>query len=144
MAKVEKTAAFRQRRAADTARWRERLHRGAAVYPVEVDGTTFDLMERLGGLSSDKVDDKHAVRAALGPGAVVRRRDRGSRCVILPTDRLVAAVGVSFCRWRVSAGDDEACAGLAYDFETRVGLELGFQFLRASCQIVPDLPRLGI
>ena len=32
---VEKTAAFRQRRAADTARWRERLHRGAAVYPVE-------------------------------------------------------------------------------------------------------------
>jgi len=38
---VEKTAAFRQRRAADTARWRERLQRGAAVYPVEVDGTTF-------------------------------------------------------------------------------------------------------
>jgi hypothetical protein len=34
-----------QPRAADTARWRERLHRGAAVYPVEVDGTTFDLME---------------------------------------------------------------------------------------------------
>ena len=29
-AMVEKTAAFRQRRAADTARWRERLHRGAA------------------------------------------------------------------------------------------------------------------
>jgi len=43
---AEKTAAFRQRRAADTARWRERLHRGAAVYPVEVDGLTFDLMER--------------------------------------------------------------------------------------------------
>src|SRR5262249_14909808 len=34
---VEKTAAFRQRRAADTARWRERLHRGAGVYPVEVE-----------------------------------------------------------------------------------------------------------
>jgi|SRR6516162_6301817 len=45
---VEKTAAFRQRRADDTRRWRERLHRGAAVYPVEVDGTTFDLMERFG------------------------------------------------------------------------------------------------
>jgi len=44
---VEKTAAFRQRRAADTARWRERLERGAAVYPVEVDRTTFDLMEPL-------------------------------------------------------------------------------------------------
>src|SRR5262249_13667082 len=49
---VEKTAAFRQRRAADTARWRERLHRGAAVNPVEVDGTTFDLMERFGGLKA--------------------------------------------------------------------------------------------
>src|SRR5262249_54886562 len=39
---VEKTAVFRQRRAADSARWRERLHRGAAVYPVGVDGTTFE------------------------------------------------------------------------------------------------------
>jgi hypothetical protein len=46
---VEKNAAFRQRRAADTARWRERLQRGAAVYSVEIDGTTFDLMERFGG-----------------------------------------------------------------------------------------------
>ena len=47
---VEKTAAFRQRRAADTARCRERLERGAAVYPVEVEGTTFDLMKRFGGV----------------------------------------------------------------------------------------------
>jgi hypothetical protein len=65
-AMVEKTAAFRQRRAADTARWRERLSRGAAVYPVEVDGTTFDLMERFGGLDARKVDNKRAVAAALG------------------------------------------------------------------------------
>jgi hypothetical protein len=34
-AMVKKTAAFKKRRAADTARWRERFHRGAAVYPVE-------------------------------------------------------------------------------------------------------------
>ena len=60
------TAAFRQRRAADTARWRERLHRGAAVYPVEVDGTTFDLMERFGGLKANKMSDRQAVAAALG------------------------------------------------------------------------------
>ena len=46
---AKKTAAFKQRRAADTARWRERLQRGAAVYPVEVDGMMFDLMERFGG-----------------------------------------------------------------------------------------------
>jgi hypothetical protein len=48
---VEKTAAFRRRRAADTARWRKRLRRGKAVYPVEVDETTFQLMERFAGLN---------------------------------------------------------------------------------------------
>ena len=63
---VKKNAAFRQRRAADTARWRERLHRGAAVYPVEVDGLTFDLMERFAGLKASKVDDRQAVVVALG------------------------------------------------------------------------------
>jgi hypothetical protein len=65
-AMAEKTAAFRQRRAADTARWRERLHRGAAVYPVEVDGTTFHLMERFGGLSDSKITDRQAIATALG------------------------------------------------------------------------------
>jgi hypothetical protein len=63
---AEKTAAVRQRRAEDTRRWRERLHRGAAVYPVEVDGTTFDLMERFGGLSDSKTADRQAVATALG------------------------------------------------------------------------------
>jgi len=63
---VEKTAAFRQRRAADTARWRERLERGAAVYPVEVDGMMFDLMERFGGLKDSNVGDRQAVAVALG------------------------------------------------------------------------------
>jgi hypothetical protein len=63
---VKKTVAFRQRRAADTARWRERLQRGAAVYPVEVDGLTFDLMERFAGLKASKVDDRQAVVVALG------------------------------------------------------------------------------
>ena len=62
---VKKTAAFRQRRA-DTARWRERLRRGAAVYPVEVDGTSFDMMERFGGLSDSKTGDRRAVATALG------------------------------------------------------------------------------
>jgi hypothetical protein len=68
---VEKTAAFRQRRAADTARWRERLRRGACVLPVEVDGTTFDLMERFGGLKDSKTGDRQAVAIALGK--VLRR-----------------------------------------------------------------------
>jgi hypothetical protein len=42
---AEKSAAFRRRRVADTQAWRARQKRGAAVYPVEVDSTTFDLME---------------------------------------------------------------------------------------------------
>jgi hypothetical protein len=64
---VEKNAAFRRRRrAADTARWRERLRRGAAVYPIEVDGLTFDLMERFAGLKASKVDDRLAAVVALG------------------------------------------------------------------------------
>ena len=82
---VEKTAAFRQRRAADTARWRERLHRGAAVYPVEVDGTTFDLMGRFGGLKDSKTGDRQAVGTALGKllrralAALLREEDASRR-----------------------------------------------------------------
>src|SRR5262249_55294397 len=53
-------------RAGDTARWRKRLQRGAAVYPVEVDGTTFDLLERFSGLKDSKTGDRQAVATALG------------------------------------------------------------------------------
>jgi hypothetical protein len=63
---VEKTAAFRQRRAADTARWRERLERGAAVYPVEIDGSIFDLMEKFAELDPKRAGDRKAVAVALG------------------------------------------------------------------------------
>jgi hypothetical protein len=66
MLMVEKTAAFKQRRAEDTRRWRERLHRGAAVYPVEVDGQLFDLMERFGELKDRKTGDRQAVANAVG------------------------------------------------------------------------------
>ena len=68
---VEKTAIVRQRRAEDTRRWRERLHRGASVYPVEVDGQLFDLMERFGELKESKTGDRQAVATALGK--VLRR-----------------------------------------------------------------------
>jgi hypothetical protein len=43
---VQKTSTFKRQRAADTARWPARLRRGAAVYPVEIDAATFDLMEQ--------------------------------------------------------------------------------------------------
>jgi hypothetical protein len=63
---AEKTDAARKRRVAATQAWRARQKRGAAVYPVEVDGTTFDLLERFGGLADGQADDKRAVAAALG------------------------------------------------------------------------------
>src|SRR5262249_2656535 len=75
---VEKTGAFKKRRAEDTRRWRERLANGKACYTVEVDGTTFDLMERFGGVQDSKTADRQAVGTALGKvlrravGAMVR------------------------------------------------------------------------
>jgi len=63
---VEKTAAFRQRRAADTARWRKRLANGRACYTVEVDRQFFDFMVQRGFLPDSKASDRKAVTAALG------------------------------------------------------------------------------
>jgi hypothetical protein len=56
----------KRRRADDTRQWRERLHRGAAVYPVEVDSQLFDLMERFGGLKDSKTGDRQAAATPLG------------------------------------------------------------------------------
>ena len=86
---VEKTAAFRQRRAADTARWRERLHRGAAVYPVEVDGTTRGLGFSLG----------HA-RPAQQETADRSGRQTGRRVVLCDRVRPAAARGAPPARRR--------------------------------------------
>jgi hypothetical protein len=57
-----------QRHAASdrTRRWRERVQRGAAVYPVEVEAQTFSFMQKFAGLHENKVGDRNAVRAALG------------------------------------------------------------------------------
>ena len=86
---VEKTAAFKQRRAADTARWRERLAHGRACYTVEIDRQFFDLMVRRGFLRDIKASDRKAVTTALGrllrcalaallrEEAVTRHTDRG-------------------------------------------------------------------
>jgi hypothetical protein len=82
---VEKTPAWQQQRAADTARWCERVERGAAVYPVEVHGTTFDLMERFGGLKDSKTGDRQVVATALGKllrralAALLREEDASRR-----------------------------------------------------------------
>jgi hypothetical protein len=60
-----KKLAFRERRRRDTKRWRERLANGKSVYPVEVDGSTFDLLEQLGWLPR-RTDDRRAVAIAIG------------------------------------------------------------------------------
>ena len=46
---MARSSAAKRLRVADTQAWRARQKRGAAVYPVEVDGELFDLMERFGG-----------------------------------------------------------------------------------------------
>jgi hypothetical protein len=38
----------------------------ASLFYVAADETTYDMMQRYAGLSPNKVDDKSAVRAALG------------------------------------------------------------------------------
>ena len=63
---VEKTAAFRQRRADDVRRRRARQARGAACYYVECDADTFDLLVRFEGLDSDKINNRQVVADALG------------------------------------------------------------------------------
>jgi hypothetical protein len=68
---ASKSAAVRQRRAEATRRWRQRLDRGAAVYPVEVDGETFALMERLRLLQP--ADATSRARTALALGKLLRR-----------------------------------------------------------------------
>jgi hypothetical protein len=63
---VEKTATLRQRRADDMRACRKRQAAGIALFYVAADETTYDMMQRYAGLSPDRLDDKHAVRAALG------------------------------------------------------------------------------
>jgi hypothetical protein len=63
---VEKTAAFRQRRAADMRACRRRQSAGIALFYVAADETTYEMMQRYAGLSPNNVDDRQAVRAALG------------------------------------------------------------------------------
>jgi hypothetical protein len=63
---VKSTTEFRRRRAADVRRCRARQARGAAVYPVEVDGDVYELMVRFEGLDPDKVNNRQVVATALG------------------------------------------------------------------------------
>src|SRR5262245_45301648 len=71
---VEKTAAFKQRRAADTRRWRERLDRGAACYSVEIYRQLFDCFLLKADLASYQYS--HASRACT-PGI---RRSPAALC----------------------------------------------------------------
>jgi hypothetical protein len=62
----EKTAAQRQRLADATRRWRERVNRRAAVYPVEIDSEVFDLMARLALLAPADASSRQRTATALG------------------------------------------------------------------------------
>ena len=45
---------------------RQRQNAGIKLFYVAADATTYDMMERFGGLDPNKVGDKEAVRTALG------------------------------------------------------------------------------
>jgi len=77
---VEKTAAFRQRRAADTARWRERLHRGAAVYPVEDSCDEARTKSEIWAICHDQ-DHRPAARKAVATPPQARRQLRALRAL---------------------------------------------------------------
>src|SRR5262249_34843814 len=61
---VEKTAAFRQRRAADTRRWRKDSIAGRRFILSRSTASFFDLMERFGGLNDSKPGDRQAIGTA--------------------------------------------------------------------------------
>jgi hypothetical protein len=78
-----RSAVYRRRRVADTQAWRARQKRGAAVYPIEIDGPTFDPMERFGGLEASKAHDRRryvfyrvvcSAKAFRGPARSTTRR----------------------------------------------------------------------
>jgi len=61
-----KATARRQRRAADTARWRSRRRRGGELFQIEDGPREYDLAIKYGGLREDQITDKAAIAAALG------------------------------------------------------------------------------
>jgi hypothetical protein len=78
---VEKTATFRQRRAADTARWRERLHRGAVQKHIEIAEPSKTSVRAPGGprrrrlaLGQPSVQFRWLVVLAVSPGRCVDTR----------------------------------------------------------------------
>jgi hypothetical protein len=59
-------AAYRRRRAADTARWRSRRRRCVELYAIEVGTHEIDLAIMHGGLRENRLHDKLAISVALG------------------------------------------------------------------------------
>ena len=119
---MARSAAARKRRVADTQAWRARQKRGAAVYPVEVDGELFNLMERFGGCSSalnsyfgrflntsgviEPVGSTHERAPGTGRGVV---------SMVIGTSAIVfaaaAAVGVAACARPADARFMHQCSG---------------------------------
>jgi len=46
--------------------YRKRQNAGIALFYVAADETIYEMMKRFGGLDPNKLEDKQAVRAALG------------------------------------------------------------------------------
>ena len=99
---LEKLPPLGSRRAADTARWRERLHHGAAVYPVEVDDPA--------ALSRARADERRAQVQDQGfcfghvrPSHMVRMiRAIGAMIVMVPRNFICTSIRFRLCGkpWR--------------------------------------------
>lgn len=66
-----KSRARRERRAADSARWRSRKRRGVRLFKIEIGRDEERLAVRFGGLQQHEIEDKAAV--ATGLGKLLRR-----------------------------------------------------------------------
>lgn len=66
MAEDEDDAAYRRRRAADTARWRSRCRRKVQLFQIEADEQIYDLMIKYGGLREAQAANKKLAQNAFG------------------------------------------------------------------------------
>ena len=79
---VEKTAAFRQPRAADMRAYRKRQNAGIALFYVAVDETTFEVMKRYAGgptSAATAASDRQCIGGDVPQPEPLRERNRRRR-----------------------------------------------------------------
>jgi hypothetical protein len=122
------TVAFRQRRAGDTARWRERVRCGSGGVSIEVDDMTFDLKARIHPLLSGL---NRIYRLYREEGLAVRKRRSRRKAVGTRAPILVEARPNA--RWSLDFVHDQ----LAYGRRFRI-LNIVDDVTRECLAAIPD------